>query len=585
MTGVIEEAVIYLCHFIKIRFPMHHIKIIGQFLLLLAVSVQTARAQQHLEIPTDPYLPPASPENQAVSPAYNYSGASIWTVQVNVNAGGQNILNDAANEPSIAISPVEPNKMMIGWRQFDNIQSSFRQAGYAYSTDGGMHWTFPGSINPGVFRSDPVLATDAEGRFYYNSLTLDNNDEFSCNVYRSTGLGTWDDGPYAIGGDKQWMVIDQTDGPGRGNIYEHWTSYYSACPDNNFTRSTDEGDTYEACNRISPEVYWGTCAIAPDGTLYVSGADGSFARSSNAENENEATEWEPTAIPVDIGGYIPGQWQGQDPNPAGLKGQNWIAVNHAPGPLFGQIYQVQPVIPADESDPSEVMFIRSTDNGNTWSTPLRINDDNGAPAWQWMAAMSVAPNGRIDVAWLDTRDNPGTVLSSLYYSYSTDGGETWAPNQRMSQSFDPHAGWPIQQKMGDYFHMISDNAGASLAWAATFTGGQDVYFSRITVASSATKDIPREISVLAATPNPFSDETVLKYYLSSDVRVRAQVYDRTGRPIRMLADQQQSEGAQQLRWDGRDDAGRRLPAGVYFCRLSTDGHSAIPVRLILGPEN
>ncbi|MFM8489759.1 MAG: hypothetical protein ACKOCH_25770, partial [Bacteroidota bacterium] len=159
---------------------MRHIKTAGQLLLLLAISVQTAFSQQHLEIPTDPYMPPASPENPAVSPAYNYSGASIWTVQVNVNASGQNILNDAANEPSIAISPVEPNKMMIGWRQFDNIESSFRQAGFAYSTDGGMHWTFPGSINPGVFRSDPVLATDAEGRFYYNSLTLNNNDEFSC---------------------------------------------------------------------------------------------------------------------------------------------------------------------------------------------------------------------------------------------------------------------------------------------------------------------------------------------------------------------------------------------------------------------
>lgn len=35
--------------------------------------------------------------------------------------------------------------------------------------------------------------------------------------------------------------------------------------------------------------------------------------------------------------------------------------------------------------------------------------------------MSVAPNGRIDVIWLDTRDNPGTYLSALYYSNSTDG--------------------------------------------------------------------------------------------------------------------------------------------------------------------
>ncbi|MFM8371937.1 MAG: FlgD immunoglobulin-like domain containing protein, partial [Bacteroidota bacterium] len=116
-----------------------------------------------------------------------------------------------------------------------------------------------------------------------------------------------------------------------------------------------------------------------------------------------------------------------------------------------------------------------------------------------------------------------------------------------------------------------------------FTGGQDVYFSRITVASSAVNDIPAGISVMSATPNPFQEEAVLKYYLASDARVRAQVYDRTGQLVRTLADQQQNEGTQQLRWNGSDDSGQRLPAGIYFCRLSTDGHSATPVRLILAP--
>ncbi len=93
--------------------------------------------------------------------------------------------------------------------------------------------------------------------------------------------------------------------------------------------------------------------------------------------------------------------------------------------------------------------------------------------------MSVAPNGRIDVIWLDTRNNPGTNISALYYSNSNDGGTTWSPNERLSDYFDPHVGWPQQQKMGDYFHMVSDNNGANLAWAATFNGEQDVYYSYI----------------------------------------------------------------------------------------------------------
>jgi len=60
-----------------------------------------------------------------------------------------------------------------------------------------------------------------------------------------------------------------------------------------------------------------------------------------------------------------------------------------------------------------------------------------------------------------------------------DGGETWSQNRRMSEAFDPHIGWPQQNKIGDYFHMISEDTGAHLAWTATFNGEQDVYYSYI----------------------------------------------------------------------------------------------------------
>ena len=81
--------------------------------------------------------------------------------QVNVDASGQNIPGDAANEPSMCVDPTDPNRMSIGWRQFDSVTSNFRQSGWAYSTNGGLAWTFPGKLDAGVFRSDPVLAADA----------------------------------------------------------------------------------------------------------------------------------------------------------------------------------------------------------------------------------------------------------------------------------------------------------------------------------------------------------------------------------------------------------------------------------------
>ena len=80
-------------------------------------------------------------------------------------------------------------------------------------------------------------------------------------------------------------------------------------------------------------------------------------------------------------------------------------------------------------------------------------------------------NGRIDAIWLDTRnDATGGYISELYYSFSVDAGVTWSANVALTPGFDPHVGWPQQNKMGDYFDMVSDDLGANLAYAATFNG-------------------------------------------------------------------------------------------------------------------
>src|SRR5258708_7670446 len=64
--------------------------------------------------------------------------------QVNVDASGQNIPGDAANEPSLCLDPNNPNRIAIGWRQFDTTNSDFRQAGFGYSPNGGVNSTFRG---------------------------------------------------------------------------------------------------------------------------------------------------------------------------------------------------------------------------------------------------------------------------------------------------------------------------------------------------------------------------------------------------------------------------------------------------------
>src|SRR3954468_283552 len=127
--------------------------------LVVFAGVALAAAQT---APRNP-LPTEALEKYEDAPSYIYrTGSSPGRVsvqgpftshQVNVDGNGMNITGDAANECSITIYLNNPAKMSIGWRQFDTVSNNFRRGGYAYTTNGGTNWTFPGSLST-VFRSD-----------------------------------------------------------------------------------------------------------------------------------------------------------------------------------------------------------------------------------------------------------------------------------------------------------------------------------------------------------------------------------------------------------------------------------------------
>ncbi|MEW6249473.1 MAG: hypothetical protein AB1716_02420 [Planctomycetota bacterium] len=418
-----------------------------------------------LERPGDRYLAPFAPRYTTTDTIVNWNG--YISVQVNVDPNGNNILGDAANEPSIAIDATNRQRMAIGWRQFDNVSSNFRQAGYGYTTDGGRTWRFPGVIAPGHFRSDPVLDSDTLGNLFYDSLT--NEGGYHCFVHKSTdGGATWDAGVNAWGGDKQWLVIDRTGGVGTNFQYSFWTGT------NDFTRSIDGGASFQNPIAIPNRPTWGTMDIGPNGELYIAGDGMKLSKSLNAQYSGQTPTFTTTSVSLGGGRLV----YGPDPNPDGLGGQANVAVDRSNGPSRGNVYLLASVPYAGGN--LDVMFTRSTDGGQTWSTPRRINDDpNPGSNWHWFGTMSVAPNSRIDVVWNDTRNNPGGVNSQLFYSYSEDAGTTWSPNISLGPIWNPLIGWPNQMKIGDYYHMISFNEGAHLAYATTYNTEQDVYYLHI----------------------------------------------------------------------------------------------------------
>jgi hypothetical protein len=457
-------------------------------------TASPARTIRLAEVPTGPWVlsrtdaqnaPTCTGRSEVVRGVYR-------SIQVNVDAWGCNIPGDAANEPSIAIDPTDLRKIVIGWRQFDSVVSDFRQAGYAISQDAGHTWVFPGSLTPGVFGSDPVLATNADGTVYYLSINID-----EMRLFRSFDSGaTWENPIQVIDSfaDKPWLAIDRTNGIGRNNVYICSSGFYPR-------RSVDEGVTFASIPG-GPSCWGGTICVDGDGGVYV--AEGpttipiGIAKSSNAADPNLTPTFAQTKW-LEVGLY---SRDGGAPNGMGLLGQVWVAAN--PTTVLSNVHVYVLTLAGVDPlfvDPCDLVFVASADGGVTWGRPIVVNDDplsrNG---WQWFDTMSVAPNGRIDVIWNDTRNSQQPNLSEVYYSYSNDGGVTWSPNVPVSPMFDSRVGIPgMNDKLGDYYHMVSDNLGANLAYAATFNGEQDVYFLRIGPWDCNGNEIPDEIDILVGT--------------------------------------------------------------------------------------
>jgi hypothetical protein len=68
-------------------------------------------------------------------------------------------------------------------------------------------------------------------------------------------------------------------------------------------------------------------------------------------------------------------------------------------------------------------------------------------------------------------------------------------------------------------------------------------------------------------PNPFRQSTTIHYAVEHDAVVRMEIFDVAGRRLRTLVAERQGAGERTVEWDGRDDAGRSVAVGTYFCRI------------------
>ena len=112
---------------------------------------------------------------------------------------------------------------------------------------------------------------------------------------------------------------------------------------------------------------------------------------------------------------------------------------------------------------TDIYYYRSTDGGATWTERKNVTDDDPKNVFgQVYPNIAVAPDGRVDIAFFDTRNDPGTRGNDVYYVSSSDNGTTWGANMRISDKL-------IDRKIGVFANNADVNAPPGLAATKAFT--------------------------------------------------------------------------------------------------------------------
>ena len=162
-------------------------------------------------------------------------------------------------------------------------------------------------------------------------------------------------------------------------------------------------------------------------------------------------------------------------------GLGWTPKGGAKGTFVAAYAATPPTSPTIAL--ADIVLQRSTDGGVTWNSQQAIDDDPpDMYATGFYPQLNVSPNGRIDVAWEDNRDTTDFHFN-VRYTYSTDGGLTWAKNVKVNDipinfNYGVSYNSDLRQPLG----VASANQYAVIGWADTrnanvVTQTQDNYAS------------------------------------------------------------------------------------------------------------
>jgi hypothetical protein len=193
--------------------------------------------------------------------------------------------------------------------------------------------------------------------------------------------------------------------------------------------------------------------------------------------------------------------------------------------------------------------------------PLAIEEPGNIPVIVRVRnSGSVITDCRVRVTIIDS------VGGDVYYQFRDFSGVT--PSDSVQAQLP---NWTVTV-MGMY------HARARVTAAGDVDPGNDSLMRYVTVTATGIEEpvtsLPLSFAFAGARPNPFGEQTALGYALPEEARVSLRVYSTAGKLLRVLRAALQPPGYYVVSWDGRDEQGRQLGRGVYFCCLTAGNQAA-----------
>jgi hypothetical protein len=390
-------------------------------------------------------------------------------------------INSTQSENSVFVDPNDNTVVLQSNNSTENPVGNLYGANDFFTFDGGETWEGEVEGAGGPNSGDPATAISNNGTWYVGYI----HSNLDQGISYSTDQGqTWVPVHCGLGGyilDKNHMWVDNsTASPYDGYVYSAWTSFQGGANNNEIeiVRSSDNGQSYSAVQNISSEVNAGShnqgvnIGTGPDGQVYVIWAiyDGWPTDESSigfAKSYDGGTTYEPAERIIED---IRGIRTTETSKNMRVNSFPSMAVDISNGPNRGTIYIVWTNIGIpgiNTGSDMDVYMIKSSDEGDTWSDPIRVNQDPAGLGKQhyfpWITCDK--ENGTLSAIFYDDR-NISSSQAEVYCAVSSDAGDTWEDFKVSDVSFTPS---PIPGLaggyMGDYLGITSNNRMVYPVWS------------------------------------------------------------------------------------------------------------------------